>query len=213
MTGKSEAHGTVLRLSAAPPGAKSPRDTVGPRAQGRSWQGAGPTSPLQCHEHIEHNTWQILILILTFHCWSSCLTPGPPSSCMVDTAGVWLTGCLRFLLWLRLVMFPGPQGAALMPSGVQSNPVLGQGMPAALLLLPQLPHLSGRAEAAVSSMVRPWAVPCEAGAHRLMAWPLCWIRGKHISKVGLLRRGWAGCGTGRVSCRASGCPAGQTDDV
>lgn len=60
----------------------------------------------------------------------------------------------------------------------QSSPVLGQGMPAALLLLPRLPHLSEMAEAAISSVVQLWAVLCKAGVHSFMAWLLCWMRGK-----------------------------------
>lgn len=79
----------------------------------------------------------------------------------------------------------------------------------------RLPHLSGRAEAAVSSMVWPWAVPCKAGVHSLTAQPLCWIRRKCISEVGLLRRRRAGRvgRMGRASCCGGACPAGQTDDV
>lgn len=85
-------------------------------------------------------------------------------------------------------MFPAPSGAALMPSGEQSSPVLGQGMAAALLLLPQLPHISEKAEAAVSSVVQPWAALCKANICSLMAWSLHWISGKRVSEAELLRK-------------------------
>ena len=88
-------------------------------------------------------------------------------------------------------------------------------MPAALLLLPWLPHLSEMAQAAISSVVQPWAALCKAAVHSLMARLLRWIRGKHLSEAELLRkcRAESAGGTGRSSCCGGGCPAGQMDDV
>lgn len=128
----------------------------------------------------------------------------PPSIHALHPVGVWPKGCLQFFLQLRLLMFPK-----------QSTPVLIQGMPAALHLLPQLPHLSETSEAAISSVVWLWAEPCETGLHSPVARPLCWIRGKCVSKAELLRKHQteSAGGTGRESCCEGACPAGQMDNV
>lgn len=147
---------------------------------------------------MEHNTWQILILILTFNCKSSCLTPKllcPPSHRATaeevptvppaSEAG-WLLSRSALCL-ARGCQLPSFAGPCLLTSQK------GLRLPA--------PRQSSCGQC------------CARLAFKASARPLHWVRRKCASKAELLRKHQvehAG-GTGRASCRGDGCSAGQTD--
>lgn len=134
-----------------------------------------PNQEPETQRYMEYNTWQILILILTFNCRSSCLSP-------------------------KLLCPPSLRGTAEEVPAVPPASEAGWFLSRSALCLAR-GCLSRRAEAATSSQ-SSCGQCCARLALTASAHPLHWIRRKCVSKVELLRKHQAEHAgrTGRASC-------------